>query len=95
MRAVQPASASLQSETEHASGAARCLVVLLSSETSGKVISLSEPLFPQMHNEGSVIYLMGSCVKPDPGPMSQCLALSRGLPLYDPSCLIRNPTGSM
>ena len=58
MRAGQPASASLQSETEHAPGAARCLVVLLSSETSGKVIQLSEPLFPQMHNEDGVIYLM-------------------------------------
>ena len=63
VRAVQPASASLQSETEHAPEAARCLVVLLSSETSGKLISLSEPLFPQMHSEGSVIYLMGFMCK--------------------------------
>ena len=44
VRAVQPAPTSLQSETEHGPGAATCLVILLSSETSGKLISLSEPV---------------------------------------------------
>ena len=63
VRAVQPAPTSLQSETEHGPGAAICPVILLSSETSGKLISLSEPLFPQMHNEGHVNYLMGFMCK--------------------------------
>ena len=44
VRAVQPVPTSLQSETEHGPGAATCLVILLSSETSGKLIRHSEPV---------------------------------------------------
>lgn len=43
VRVVQPVSTSLQFEAQKGPGAVRCLVMLLSSETSGKLISPCEP----------------------------------------------------